>query len=53
MHWGPEMGLDFASSGESHRFGRHSVAVYLDACHGVGGGDFNDRLERVRHEVTV
>jgi hypothetical protein len=53
MHWSPEMVLDFASSGKSHRFGRHSVPVYLEACHGVGGGDFNDRMDRARYEVTV
>jgi hypothetical protein len=53
MHWSPKMMLDFASAGESHGFGRHAVSRYGEACDSLGRRDFNDRMDRVRHDVTI
>ena len=47
------MMLDFASAGGSHRFGRHAVPRYSEACHSLGRRDFNDRMVRVCRDVTI
>ena len=45
--------LDFASAGKSHRFGRRAVPRYGEARHSLGRRDFNDRMDRVRRNVTI
>jgi hypothetical protein len=47
------MMLDFASAGGSHRFGRHAVPRYGEARHSLGRRDFNDRMDRVRRDMTI
>ena len=47
------MMLDFASGGQSHRFGRHAGPRYDEACHSLGRRDFDDRMDRVRRDVTI
>ena len=47
------MMLDFASAAELHRFGHHAMPRYGEACHSLRRRDFNDRMDRVRGDVTI
>lgn len=47
------MMLEYALASTSHRFGHHAVTAYSEACHSLRGRDFNDRMGRVRLDVTI